>query len=50
MQALNATAAVCVFLCGAGRGVDLETEARESGILEEIRLDNSMMNPQARMA
>jgi hypothetical protein len=29
-----------------GRGISLETEAREGGICEEIRLDNSMANPQ----
>ena len=34
------------FVLVAGRGVPLETEAREGGILEEIRLDNSVANPQ----
>ena len=29
-----------------GRGIALQTEAREGGICEEIRLDNSIANPQ----
>eukprot|EP00118_Oscarella_pearsei_P028534 m.2400 g.2400 ORF g.2400 m.2400 type:complete len:822 (+) comp8637_c0_seq1:37-2502(+) len=31
---------------GAGRGEQNETEAREGGIVEETRLDNSLANPQ----
>jgi hypothetical protein len=30
----------------AGRGSKLETEARETGIIEELRLENAMRNPQ----
>ena len=37
------------FLFHIGRGITLETEAREGGILEEMRLDNSMCNPQVRI-
>lgn len=32
--------------CSGGRGVELETEAREGGIIEEIRLELSTSNPQ----
>ncbi|MCC7474702.1 MAG: FAD-dependent oxidoreductase, partial [Pirellulales bacterium] len=32
--------------CSGRRGVELETEAREGGILEEIRLENCVRNPQ----
>ncbi|HVF10838.1 MAG TPA: FAD-dependent oxidoreductase [Abditibacteriaceae bacterium] len=32
--------------CSGGRGVELETEAREGGIIEEIRLELSTRNPQ----
>jgi hypothetical protein len=32
--------------CGGQRGMELQTEARESGIIEEIRLDNCVQNPQ----
>lgn len=32
--------------CGGGRGTRLTTEAREGGIIEEIRLEASVRNPQ----
>ncbi len=32
--------------CSGGRGAVLETEAREGGIIEEIRLENAVKNPQ----
>ncbi len=32
--------------CSGGRGIALETEAREGGVIEEIRLENSVRNPQ----
>ncbi len=32
--------------CSGGRGAELETEARETGIIEEIRLDACVHNPQ----
>nr|AUN36317.1 hypothetical protein [uncultured bacterium] len=32
--------------CSGGRGIELETEAREGGIIEEIRLELGMHNPQ----
>lgn len=32
--------------CSGGRGSKLETEAREGGIIEEIRLENAVQNPQ----
>lgn len=32
--------------CSGKRGIDLETEAREGGIVEEIRLDCCVRNPQ----
>jgi len=32
--------------CSGGRGAALETEAREGGIIEEIRLENAVHNPQ----
>ena len=32
--------------CGGKRGRELETEAREGGLVEEIRLDNCVHNPQ----
>ncbi|MBX7256033.1 MAG: FAD-dependent oxidoreductase [Candidatus Hydrogenedentes bacterium] len=32
--------------CSGGRGVELATEAREGGIVEEIRLENAVRNPQ----
>ena len=32
--------------CSGGRGAALATEAREGGIIEEIRLENSVHNPQ----
>lgn len=32
--------------CSGGRGIELETEAREGGIIEEIRLECSVRNPQ----
>ncbi|NQT59148.1 MAG: FAD-dependent oxidoreductase [Bacteroidetes bacterium] len=32
--------------CSGGRGAALETEAREGGIIEEIRLKNAVHNPQ----
>eukprot|EP00117_Sycon_ciliatum_P046943 scpid37985/ scgid33575/ len=46
----NASSEVKLHMVGAdlqgGRGKELEVEAREGGVLEEIRLDNSMCNPQ----
>ncbi|XP_065840225.1 uncharacterized protein [Oscarella lobularis] len=46
----NASSEVKLHMVGAdksgGRGKENETEARESGIVDEIRLDNSMANPQ----
>lgn len=32
--------------CSGGRGVELRTEAREGGIIEEIRLETAVCNPQ----
>ena len=32
--------------CSGGRGAELETETREGGIIEEIRLDAAVQNPQ----
>lgn len=32
--------------CSGGRGIALETEAREGGIIEEIRLETCVRNPQ----
>lgn len=32
--------------CSGGRGVELQTEAREGGIIEEIRLETAVCNPQ----
>ena len=37
---------IYLILSLVGRGKENETEARESGIVDEIRLDNSMANPQ----
>ena len=48
----NASSEVRMHIVGANgtggtdRGVCLETEARESGIIEEIRLENAVRNPQ----
>ncbi len=46
----NASSEVRMHIVGAdnsgGRGVELETEAREGGIIEEIRLETSVRNPQ----
>jgi hypothetical protein len=46
----NASSEVRMHICGAdasgGRGVALETEAREGGIVEEIRLETAYRNPQ----
>ena len=44
----NASSEVRMHICGAdaGRGIALETEAREGGIVEEIRLENCVRNPQ----
>jgi hypothetical protein len=48
----NASSEVRMHIVGANgtgnfdRGVELETEAREGGIIEEIRLDNCVRNPQ----
>jgi FAD dependent oxidoreductase len=48
----NASSEVRMHIVGANgtgatdRGVELATEAREGGIIEEIRLDNSTQNPQ----
>ncbi|MEX0642577.1 MAG: FAD-dependent oxidoreductase, partial [Pirellulales bacterium] len=32
--------------CSGRRGIELETEAREGGLIEEIRLENCVRNPQ----
>jgi hypothetical protein len=46
----NASSEVRMHVVGAdmsgGRGVELETEAREGGIIEEIRLETAVRNPQ----
>lgn len=46
----NASSEVRMHIVGAdasgGRGVELQTEAREGGIIEEIRLETSVRNPQ----
>jgi len=48
----NASSEVRMHIVGANgtggfdRGSELETEAREGGIIEEIRLDNAVLNPQ----
>lgn len=48
----NASSEVRMHIVGANgtgsfeRGCELETEARESGIIEEIRLENCVRNPQ----
>ena len=46
----NASSEVRMHIVGAdmsgGRGIELETEAREGGIIEEIRLETSVRNPQ----
>ncbi len=46
----NASSEVRMHICGAdasgARGVPLETEAREGGIIEEIRLETAFRNPQ----
>ncbi len=48
----NASSEVRMHIVGANgtgsfdRGAELETEAREGGIIEEIRLENSTRNPQ----
>lgn len=46
----NASSEVRMHIVGAdasgARGVALETEAREGGIIEEIRLENAVHNPQ----
>ncbi|WP_425395153.1 FAD-dependent oxidoreductase [Aeoliella sp.] len=46
----NASSEIRMHIVGAdqsgGRGVPLETEARESGLIEEIRLENCVRNPQ----
>ncbi len=48
----NASSEVRMHIVGANgtggteRGRELETEARESGIIEEIRLENAVRNPQ----
>src|SRR5690625_3549744 len=46
----NASSEVRMHIVGAdasgARGVALETEAREAGIIEEIRLENAVHNPQ----
>lgn len=46
----NASSEVRMHIVGAdasgGRGVELETEAREGGIIEEIRLETCVRNPQ----
>jgi hypothetical protein len=46
----NASSEVRMHIVGAdhsgSRGVPLETEAREGGIIEEIRLENAVRNPQ----
>ncbi|MCF6311937.1 MAG: FAD-dependent oxidoreductase [Verrucomicrobiales bacterium] len=48
----NASSEVRMHIVGANgtgstdRGCELQTEARESGIIEEIRLENTVRNPQ----
>ncbi|MBI2192255.1 MAG: FAD-dependent oxidoreductase [Planctomycetes bacterium] len=46
----NASSEVCLHVVGAdasgGRGLELQTEAREGGIIEEIRLETCVRNPQ----
>jgi len=46
----NASSEVRMHIVGAdmsgGRGINLETEAREGGIMEEIRLETTVRNPQ----
>ena len=48
----NASSEVRMHIVGANgtgrfeRGTELETEAREGGIIEEIRLENCVRNPQ----
>jgi len=46
----NASSEIRMHMVGADasgqRGVPLETEAREGGIVEELRLDNAVRNPQ----
>lgn len=46
----NASSEVRMHIVGAdahgSRGIELETEARESGLMEEIRLRNCVANPQ----
>ncbi|WP_339733317.1 FAD-dependent oxidoreductase [uncultured Gimesia sp.] len=48
----NASSEVRMHIVGANgtghfdRGAELETEAREGGIIEELRLENSVRNPQ----
>src|SRR6056297_742026 len=48
----NASSEVRMHIVGANgtgrfdRGQELQTEAREGGIIEEIRLENSVRNPQ----
>ena len=46
----NASSEVRMHIVGAdasgGRGIELETEAREGGIMEEIRLETCVRNPQ----
>ena len=46
----NASSEIRMHVVGAdfsgGRGAALETEAREGGIIEEIRLENAVHNPQ----
>jgi FAD dependent oxidoreductase len=46
----NASSEIRMHIVGADmsgqRGIELETEARETGIIEEIRLDNCIHNPQ----
>src|SRR5262245_40614202 len=46
----NASSEIRMHVVGADmsgkRGVELATEARESGIIEEIRLENCVRNPQ----
>jgi hypothetical protein len=46
----NASSEIRMHIVGAdasgGRGVEVETEAREGGIIEEIRLETSVRNPQ----
>ncbi len=46
----NASSEIRMHICGAdmsgARGKELEVEAREGGIVEEIRLENAVRNPQ----